>query len=245
MSDHQEPAEVDVPGFTEKAFLVSASGVAHRGAVLFLHWFDEAPNANRTQFLDEANELARLGVTSLLPQLMFPWASAPHDAETDLRRIEEEASALRAALELLREAARIDSSPIAIVGHDFGAMHGAVLASGSDPACVVLIAPTPRWSDWFLRFWPVEGDRFDYMRTLDPVDPITAIGRVSAPILFQFGRQDFYIAAMTGSELFEAAGELKTMKAYDADHGMELPTVRTDRLEFLAEHLGLEREKGA
>lgn len=98
MSDHQEPAEVDVPGFTEKALLVHASGAAQRGAVLYLHWFDEAPNANRTRFVDEARELTQLGVTSLLPQLMFPWASAPADAGTDLRRIEDERSALRAAL---------------------------------------------------------------------------------------------------------------------------------------------------
>ena len=242
MSDHQEPPEVDVPGFNEKALLVGASEAAQREAVLFLHWFDEAPNANRTQFLGEAIELARLGVTSLLPQLMFPWVSAPHDAETDIRRIEEEASALRAALELLGEAARVDSSRVAIVGHDFGAMHGALLAADSDPACVVMIAPTPRWSDWFLRFWPIEGDRFDYMRTLDPVDPITAIGNINAPTLFQFGQQDFYIAAMTGSELFGAAVEPKTIKTYDSDHGLDVPQAWVDRLNFLVEHLGLETD---
>lgn len=240
MSDHQEPEEVDVPGFTEKALLVNASGAAQRGAVLYLHWFDEAPNANRTQFLDEARELAHLGVTSLLPQLMFPWASDPHDSETDLRRIEEEASALRAALELLGESARVVSSQVAIVGHDFGAMHGALLAAGSHPACVVMIAPTPRWSDWFLRFWPIEGDRFDYLRTLDPVDPINTVRDIGAPTLFQFGKQDFYIAAMTGMEIFEAAGEPKTMKAYDSDHGMVLPQAKADRLDFLTRILELE-----
>jgi pimeloyl-ACP methyl ester carboxylesterase len=239
MNDHQEPVEVDVPGFAEKALLVADPGGAPRGAALFLHWFDEAPNADRTQFLDEANELAKHGVTSLLPQLMFPWGSAPHDADTDLRRIEEEASALRSALELLRDTVGVDSPKIAIVGHDFGAMHGTLLAAGSDPACAVMIAATPRWSDWFLRFWPVEGDRFDYMRTLDPFDPITAISDVSAPTLFQFGRQDFYIAAMTGSELFGAAREPKTMKTYEADHGLEIPQARVDRLDFLIEHLRL------
>jgi dienelactone hydrolase len=186
MSDHQEPEEVDVPGFTEKALLVHASGAARRGAVLYLHWFDEAPNANRTQFVDEARELAHLGVTSLLPQLMFPWASAPADAETDLRRIEDETSALRAALELLSESARVDSTKLAVVGHDFGAMHGALLASRSVPACMVMIAPTPRWSDWFLRFWPIDGDRFDYMRTLNPVDPVNTVRDIGAPTLFQF-----------------------------------------------------------
>jgi hypothetical protein len=104
-----------------------------------------------------------------------------------------------------------------------------------------LIAPTPRWSDWFLRFWPIDGDRFDYMRTLDPVDPITAIGNVSTPTLFQFGQKDFYIAAMTGSELFGAAREPKTMKTYDSDHAVEVPQARVDHLDFLVEHLELEQ----
>jgi pimeloyl-ACP methyl ester carboxylesterase len=242
MSDHQEPEEVDVPGFTERALLIHASGAARRGAVLYLHWFDEAPNANRTQFVDEARELAHLGVTSLLPQLMFPWASAPADAETDLRRIEDETSALLAALELLGESARVDSTKVAVVGHDFGAMHGALLASRSSPACMVMIAPTPRWSDWFLRFWPIDGDRFDYMRSLDPVDPVNTVRDIGAPTLFQFGKQDFYIAAISGTEIFEAAREPKTMKAYDGDHSIGLPQARADRLDFLASLLELETD---
>jgi fermentation-respiration switch protein FrsA (DUF1100 family) len=107
---------------------------------------------------------------------------------------------------------------------------------------MVMIAPTPRWSDWFLRFWPIDGDRFDYMRTLDPVDPINAVRDIGAPTLFQFGKQDFYIAAMSGTEIFEAAREPKTMKAYDGDHSIGLPQARADRLDFLASLLELETD---
>jgi dienelactone hydrolase len=237
MSESQPPAEVEIAGFAERAFLTRPGGTASGAGVLFLHWFDEAPNANHTQFLDEAEGLAERGVVSLLPQLMFPWSSPPESANADVQRLKAEKLALHAAVEHLHAHEDIDPGRIAIVGHDFGAMHGVLFATEIDPACVVMVAPTPRWADWFLRFWPIEGDRFDYMRSLDPFDPINSVKGVSAPVLFQFGRQDFYISAMAGTELFGAASEPKLMTPYDAEHGMGVPEVKTDRVAFLTEHL--------
>lgn len=239
MSESQPPAEVAITGFTEKAFLTRPAGSANGAGVVFLHWFDEAPNANRTQFLDEAGDLAEHGVVSILPQLMFPWASSPESATTDIGRLEAERMALRAAVDHLQSKEGVDSGRIAIVGHDFGAMHGALLAAEIDPACVVMIAPTPRWADWFLRFWPIVGDRFDYMRSLDPFDPVIVVNQISAPVLFQFGRHDFYISAMAGTELFGAANEPKLMTPYDTDHSMAVPEAKTERMAFLTEHLGI------
>lgn len=239
MSESKPPVETEVTGFAEKLFLCRPSGRANGSGILYLHWFDEAPNANRTQFLSEAAELAERGVVSLLPQLMFPWASPPQAADADIERLEAEKRALRAAVEHLQANEGVDPGRIAIVGHDFGAMHGVLLATEINPACLVMIAPTPRWADWFLRFWPIDGDRFDYMRALDPFDPVNAVKEVSAPVLFQFGRSDFYISAMAGTELFGAANEPKLMMPYDAEHSMEVQEAKTDRLAFLAEHLGI------
>ncbi len=54
--------------------------------VLFAHWFDtEAPNGDRTEFLDEAVLLAARGISSLLPQLTFPWTTDPSGAAIGLR----------------------------------------------------------------------------------------------------------------------------------------------------------------
>jgi dienelactone hydrolase len=239
MSESRSPVEVEIAGFAEKAFLTRPRGTGDGSGVLFLHWFDEAPNANRTQFLHEAEGLADRGVVSLLPQLMFPWSSPPDSARADVEQIEAEGLALIAAIDHLQTREDVDPERIAIIGHDFGAMHGVLLAAKIDPACVVMIAPTPRWADWFLRFWPIQGDRFDYMRSLDPFDPINAVQQLSCPVLFQFGRHDFYIAAMAGTELFSAANEPKLMIPYEADHSMEIPEAKTDRLAFLAEHLGI------
>lgn len=211
-------------------------------ALVFLHWFDtEAPDGDRTQFREEAASLARdHGVVSVLPQGRFPWAAAPTDAETDLARIRAEVAAHRAAIDLLAARPDVDAGRIGLVGHDFGAMHGILLAADDDRIrAMVAVAATPRWADWFLAFWPIAGDRFDYLRALHPLDPIARIGDIAPrPILLQFARGDFYIAAMSGLELHRAAAEPKEMAAYEADHAMRVPNARVDRAAFLGRTLG-------
>jgi pimeloyl-ACP methyl ester carboxylesterase len=232
-------AESQVSEFTstqggEPAFLVQPNE-APKALILFLHWFDEAPNANRTQFLDEARALADFGYASVLPQLMFPWKTPPTGAKSDIDHIRAEGSQL---VELVAGARKeVGAEILGIVGHDFGAMHGALVASELQSACNVFLAPTPRWSDWFLRFWPIDGDRFDYMRSLAPIDPITAAAQFDAPTMYQFAKHDFFIAPMTGLELFNATAEPKTMLAYETDHSLDIDEARTDRRDFLVENL--------
>jgi pimeloyl-ACP methyl ester carboxylesterase len=220
-----------------EAYLVEPIDGGRGAGLLFLHWFDtEAPDGNRTQFVDEAVGLARQhGAVSLLPQGRFPWKGHPTDAGADASRIRAEVEAHRAALDMLVGRPDVDAGRIGMIGHDFGAMHGTLLAA-DDPRirAAVLIAATPRWADWFLPFWPIEGDRFDYLRALSPLDPIELVGSIAPrPVCFQFARNDFFIAPMTGLELQRAAGEPSEMHAYDADHGMRDPQARADREAFL------------
>jgi len=220
-----------------EAFLVEPSGGGRGPACLFLHWFDtESADGNRTQFVDEAGDLAREhGVVSLLPQGRFPWAGDPTDPATDTARIRAEVDSHRAGIDRLATRPDVDEARIALIGHDFGAMHGTLVAA-EDPriAAVVLIAATPRWADWFLPFWPIEGDRHEYRRALAPLDPIERVAEIGPrPVCFQFARNDFFIAAMTGLEFHRAAGEPKEMHAYDADHAVREPRARADRAAFL------------
>ena len=225
------------------AWLVEPMDGGRGAAMLWLHWFDtEAPDGNRDQFLDEASAMARdHGVVSILPQGRFPWSVAPTDAEADLATIRAEADGLRAAADLLAARDDVEAGRIGLVGHDFGAMHGVNVAADDDRiAGAVLIAATPRWGDWFLPFWPIAGDRWDYLRALAPVDPITRIGAFAPrPVCLQFARGDFFIADMTGLELHRATGDPKEMHAYDADHAVRLPEARADRLAFLRRTLSL------
>ncbi len=226
-----------------EAYLVEPAEGGRGAGLLFLHWFDsEAPDGNRTQYLEEASELARShGVVSVLPQGRFPWSAAPTDAVGDVERIRAEAEANRAAIDLLAGRDDVAADRIGLVGHDFGAMHGVNLAAEDERIrAVVLVAVTPRWGDWFIPFWPIEGDRWDYLRALAPLDPVTRVGQLAPrPVCLQFARGDFYIADMSGLELHHAAGEPKELHAYEADHGVRVPQARADRLTFLARELAL------
>jgi hypothetical protein len=218
-----------------QAYLVTHDGPPGP-AVLAWHWFDTAADdSDRTQFLDEAVQLAGLGVTTLLPQGRFPWSTPPTTADADVAAIRAEVARIHAGFELLRATPGVDGSRLALVGHDFGGMLAAVAAPDVEGLrAVVLIAATPRWGDWFLPFWPIPDDRLDYLRALRPVDPIERIGQVrDAAVLFQFGRRDFFIAPMTGLEVRGGAPEGAELLPYDDEHGMRDPQVRSDRIDFL------------
>ena len=177
-----------------EAYVVEPADGRIRAGILFLHWLGEH-RSDRTQFLSEARDFARLGVRCVLPAGRLPWVPDPVDAETDVANIELEQRRLGAALDRLAEGLP-KGTPLALVGHDFGAMHGLLLvARRPEFAAAVIIAATPRWADWFLRFWKVEGDRFDYLRRLAPYDPVTSARLLKVPTLWQFSERDYFIAA--------------------------------------------------
>jgi dienelactone hydrolase len=212
--------------------------------ILFWHWLDtEAPDGNRDEFLPEARALAARGVISLLPQGRFPWSIDPSGSAADAAEVGREVARLRQGLDLLVERPDVDPSRLAVVGHDFGAML-AILAAAEDPriTALALIAPTPRWADWFLPFWRIDEDRIAYLAAMRPLDPVEVIGRVAPrPMLLQFGRRDFFIPLMAGLELRRAAGgeEAADLQAYDAEHDLHDASARADRTSFLERVLRL------
>src|SRR5262249_3458105 len=125
---------------------------------------------------------------------------------------------------------------------DFGAMHGLVLASRRPIfKAAVIVAATPRWGDWFLRFWKVEGDRFEYLRRLAPHDPVTVAARLRASVLWQFSDRDYFIAPMSAVELARAlpGGGDPRIEWYAADHAMRSSRARAARRRFLDAELKL------
>jgi len=212
-------------------------------AILFWHWLDtEAPDGNRDEFLDEARTLAGRGVVSLLPQGRFPWTIDPSGSAADALEVRRGVARLRRGLDLLSARPDVDSTRLGVVGHDFRAML-AIIAAAADErvTTLALIAPTPRWGDWFLPFWPIAEDRIAYLAAMRPLDPVELISAVAPrPMLLQFGRRDFFIPLMDGLELRRAAGGegAADLQAYDAEHDLHDPAARADRLAFVERTLG-------
>lgn len=222
-----------------EAYVVEPAGGEARAGILFLHWLGEH-RSDRTQFLSEAKTYAALDVRSVLPAGRLPWVPDPVDAPTDIASIEIEQRRLAGALKALANSLP-KGAPIALVGHDFGAMHGLLLAARNARRfkAAVLVAATPRWGDWFLRFWKLDVDRFDYLRRLAPLDPIEAARGLKATALWQFSDRDFFIAPMSAMELARAAPGDPVIEWYSANHAMRSAKARAARRTFLRRELGL------
>jgi hypothetical protein len=236
-------------GLPVEAYLVrpdeddAAAPVRSRAGIMLWHWLDsEAPDGDRTQYLDEAAELAASGAVSLLPQGRFPWTAPPTGSVADSVAIRAEVARLRAGLDILTARRDVDPDRLGVVGHDFGGMFATLAGAEEERVkALVVVAATPRWGDWFLTFWDLHEDRIDYLRAMRPLDPIEQVGRLApAAALFQFGRRDFYIAAMSGLEFHGAAPEGSELLTYETGHDMRLAEIRADRQAFLARMLGLD-----
>ena len=223
------------------AYLVRPDGANPAAGILFFHWVEYgSPTSNRTEFLEEATELARHDVVSLLVDGRFPWKESPSSVEHDVAAVEADVDMLRHGLDVLRSQAGMDPARIAMVGHDFGAMYSSIVF-GADPAPVglVMMAPTARWADWFLRYWQIDDPETDYLAAMAPLDPVAWLPRgAERPILLQFADHDQYVSEAVAAEIASAVGSTAEVRNYDAGHELS-EEARAERAEWLADLLEL------
>jgi len=224
-----------------KAYLVVPKGVGPFAGILWVHWLGEE-KSNRTQFLDEAVQLAPKGAVSLLVDAMW---SAPqwfgkripeNDYENSIRQVIE----LRRALDLLLSQTNVDKTRIGFVGHDYGAMYGMLMA-GVDQRIntFVFIAATQSLNDWAF-LGPQPKSKSTYLKqnaNLELTDYLRDVRNASK--FFQFGKSDAYVSAADAAVLFAAATEPKQRKSYEAPHRMELNEIVKDRDDWLIKQLKL------
>jgi pimeloyl-ACP methyl ester carboxylesterase len=225
-------------GSAVQAYVVRPAGGAPKAAVLFLHWLGDALSS-REEFFDEAVDLAAQRVASMLITQHFPWAERPSGVEHDRIAIALQVRTIRRALTLL--AANAGPVKLAIVGHDYGAMHG-ILAASVDPrvAAVACMAPDATWVNWFVKYFHVVGadDRAGYAQAMADLDPVTRVADIKAPILFQFGSNDQFVSNDVVQALTEAAPGGTDIQSYAVGHRLDA-RAETDRDSWLLEQLGV------
>jgi acetyl esterase/lipase len=242
------------------AYLVTPENAAkgkHPG-IVFQHWMmANRTNANRTEFLDEAVELAhKIGAISLLidapmkRQGFSPPADAPKGS-ADVVIVSQAVADLRRAIDVLLARPEVDNSRLAYVGHSFGAAMGGILL-GVEPRfkSFALLAgefavqernrnnQSENFVKWRAKFSNEEFE--DYLRRTAPIDPsIQVIKPRTAPVLLQYAKNDEYFAGE--QDIIRAAkivAEPKTVKIYnDGAHELNAEA-RRDRVEWLANQIG-------
>ncbi len=241
--DVRYPSPVD--GKPIAAYLISPAAGGSGPAVLYVHWYEpKANDSNRTQFVDEAVSLAEnQGAVSLLVETMWSeptWYKKGRTLESDFDDCRAQTIELRRALDVLAAQPNVDPRRIGFVGHDFGAMFGAILAAvDRRPRFYVLIAGAPSFNDWMLYGVPPDTAGLpDYKARMSQLDPSRfAALAAPAPLLFQFGTKDFYTPRPRIDAFVAAASEPKTLRLYDTKHGMRLPAIRADRESFVRQEL--------
>ena len=223
-----------------KAYLIKPAGKSPFAGVLFFHWLGDV-KSDRTEFLDEAVALGKQGTASLLIQGYFPWLEEPTEGQTDRQQIIDQTIEVRRAVDLLLSQTNVDRRRIGFVGHDYGAMFGAIV-SGIDKRLrtYVFIAGMGSFSDWSLKYWsgPSKNGAEVYKQAMRDVDPIGYVSYAApAALFFQFASKDKYISKDVANTFFAAASQPKTVKWYDATHHMNVEEARKDRLEWLTRQL--------
>jgi hypothetical protein len=151
--------------------------------------------------------------------------------------------ALRRGLDLLLAQKGVDTSRLALVGHDYGAMYGAIVAGVDGRAKThVAIAATASLLDWafFYNKKPVSMEAYlKEHEALSLCDHLAAAGPIS--FLFQVAEKDEYVTLPKATALFAAPTGPKQLIVYGgAGHEMTAPaTIRSDRTAWLARELGL------
>jgi dienelactone hydrolase len=225
------------PDGNVRAYLVQPEGKA-RAVALWMHWFGEESNTNRTEFLPDATALAKVGVLSLLPQGQFPWGGGlSGEVEKDKQSAIGQVVDLRAGLDVLQKEA--GDLPLAIVGHDYGAMFGSLLIADGRPDAYVLMAPDATFANWFVKYLlGGRGSASDYQAAFAPLDPVNYVGDAEpGSIFFQFAKSDQYVPGYIADKFGAAAQDAK-VGDYDGGHELDAKA-RADRIAWLREKLGL------
>lgn len=223
------------------AYLVKPASGEPGPGIVFFHWVEYgSPTSNRTEFLEEAQDLARQGAVSLLVDGRFPWKATPTSIAHDVSAVEADALMLRHAVDLLAAQPEVDAERMALVGHDFGAMYSSIVF-GADPTLdgMVMMAPTARWGDWFLRYWEIADPADAYQAAMAALDPVTWLPEADGrPMRLQFASEDQYVPDAVAEEIKAAAGDSAEVTTYETGHPLN-DEARADRAAWLTDLLGL------
>lgn len=219
--------------------------------VLFAHWLGGAQDIDLSEreFFNEAVRYANKGYVCAIPSGSFPWITGPTGTEKDRELIKQQVAEYRAALDLLWSRPGTAGQRALLVGHDYGAMF-AILTAAADERieALVVMAPVSRFWKWNRIIKPI-GDKEkmkQYQLLLNPYDPVSLIGGLNIPILFQYAKRDQYVDNKDALELHDAAVQAQeTIIWYGGSHSLNRHEPATLDREKWIQNLLDEWESGA
>lgn len=209
----------------------------HRGGALFVHWLGNPKTTNLSEFHRDALTVAQRGAVALSVNAMWSqkdWYEKLRSPETDYDASVKQVIDLRRSLDVLLAQPGIERQRIAYVGHDFGAMYGAILAGvDSRVRWYVLMAGNPSFEKWYT-YGAKPKDPAAFSAQMASIDPTAFLAQSKAEeFLFQFANKDFYISNDDAVKFANAAPLPHGMFVYNAKHSLDVPEAFSDRIAWL------------
>lgn len=155
---------------------------------------------------------------------------------------------LQRAVDVLRVRPNVDAARIAYLGISYGGAMGALFAGIErriKAAVLVvgdggLVSHSTGPEDTNLMASLSCATRLDWFRAMTPIEPIRFIPHASpTALLLQSGRLDTLVPVADAEKLHAAAPQPKTIRWYDAGHGLDQQAA-FDRLDWLHAEIGLD-----
>ena len=134
----------------------------------------------------------------------------------------------------------MDTSRIALVGHDYGAMYGALVADeDARVSTLVLETPDALWGNWFAKYWlDFHGQvRARYLAFFKGLDPVDHTARLGSHVLFQWAGKDIYVSKRVQAAFAASSPDAKVELYPNSDHQLT-DQAAADRDAFLGTELG-------
>ncbi len=207
--------------------------------VLYLHWLEPGVlNQNRTEFLAEAVRVAGQGAVAILPDLVFPWNGNVVGTSADADSVRAQLAAVTRAYHALLAQPGVDPARTAVVGHDYGAMFGALLTQRERSVrAEVFMAGDATWSNWFAKFFLGVPDTPEYDAVFAGLDPVDNVSRIGAHLYIQWAGDDFFIPAAVHDRFATANPSAKVSVYAGDDHSLNDQQVGDDRVAWLLSQL--------
>jgi dienelactone hydrolase len=225
---------------TSRAYAVLPAAQAPGPGILYFHQLGR--NRNRSQFLAEALSLADRGVRSVLIDGNAPWSEQWKGTVEDVQMIDAQMIDLDTCIGILKALPGIDPERLGFIGHDYGAMFGALLYGKESPLkAFALIAPAPEFADWISYFnRHAAEDKAGYSKLLEDRNPLTALKRdKGVPLLLQFATNDSFIPEARAQTLAAVAPGATVQTIEKSSHNGISDDAASQRLAWILPILGL------
>ena len=225
---------------TTNAFAVVPDNSPAGPGILYFHQL--GMQRDRKQFLAEALVLAKSGIRSVLINGNAPWSEGWKGTAEDAQMIDSQMADIDVAIEILKQIPGTDPARLAFVGHDYGAMFGALLYAKPSPIkAFALIAAAPEFADWIFFFNAVAAnDKPAYTRLLGNRNPLTALSRsTGVPVLLQFAENDTFVAKARADALISVAKDATAQFIPATSHNGIALKGKDQRLAWLLPLLGI------